>query len=114
MIAKFWWERDGKERCIHWLSWESLCVSTLDGGLGFKDFEAFNLAVLAKRGWCLIQNTVSLCYKVFNAKYFPNGSFMDAEVKYNASFVWKSLIEGRKVLELGLKWRIGDGCSVNI
>lgn len=44
LIARFWWGGDIDKRKIHWKNWESLCVSKLDGGLGF---EAFDLALLA-------------------------------------------------------------------
>ena len=48
MLARFWWGDVGTKRKMHWKKWEQLCISKLDGGLGFKDMEAFNLELLAK------------------------------------------------------------------
>ena len=114
IIAKFWWGSGGVKRGIHWLRWDSPCVSKLDGGLGFREFEAFNLALLAKQGWRLLQDEDTLCHRVMKAKYFPNGSFMDANMGSSPSFVWRSLIKGRKVLQAGCLWRVGDGHNISI
>ncbi|KAL0404334.1 UNVERIFIED_CONTAM: hypothetical protein Sradi_2074200 [Sesamum radiatum] len=45
LAANFFWH-NGEKRKIHWLSWDRLCSSKLDGGLGFQNLEAFNLALL--------------------------------------------------------------------
>lgn len=49
-IRRFWWggELDGKG--IHWVGWDQLVMSKLQGGLGFRDFHSFNLALLARQG----------------------------------------------------------------
>ncbi|KAL6219594.1 hypothetical protein ACLB2K_007353 [Fragaria x ananassa] len=50
LMAQFWWgDKEGKAK-IHWLSWDKLCRSKREGGLGFKNMHDYNLALLAKQG----------------------------------------------------------------
>jgi len=58
---------------MHWLSWEKLTVPKYKGGLVFRDIHTFNLAMLAKQAWRLVQNPTSLCAQVMQARYYPNG-----------------------------------------
>ena len=74
------------------------------GGLGFRNFQAFNLALLAKQGWRIMNNPNSLCAAVLKGIYFPSVSFMEASKGYRASWSWASLIKGQKVLKSGTHW----------
>ncbi|KAL0314690.1 UNVERIFIED_CONTAM: hypothetical protein Sangu_2313400 [Sesamum angustifolium] len=49
LSANFFWN-DGDRRKIHWLAWNQLCFRKLEGGLGFRNLEAFNLALLNSYG----------------------------------------------------------------
>ena len=51
-----------------------MCKPKALGGMGFKDLEKFNEAMLAKQLWRLLTDHTSLFYKVFRAKYFLSGS----------------------------------------
>lgn len=48
LMTHFWWGKKQEEQKIYWVSWRKMCKSKGDGGLGFKDLRAFNLALLAK------------------------------------------------------------------
>lgn len=50
MIAAFWWNSSPEAHKIHWLAWEKLCFPKDEGGLGFRNLYAFNLALLTKQG----------------------------------------------------------------
>ena len=81
--------------------------------MGFRELGKFNDAMLAKQVWRLVHDTDSLFDRVFKAKYFPTGSIFKAKAK-SGSYAWKSILESRKVILLGARWRMADGISVKI
>ena len=99
---------------IHWINWGKLCSPKNKGGMGFRDLNAFNLAMLTKQAWCLIQGTHSLFYRLYKAHYFPTCSFMDVDLGSNPSNVWQSLLQARELIKEGFAWQIGDGETVGV
>ena len=114
LIRKFWWGYNDAAKKVHWVSWERLCEAKEVGGMGFKEIEKFNEALLAKQVWRMMQNPESLCFRVFKARFFPNCSILDAKESNSGSYAWKSILSARDVIRKGMVWRIGDGQSVRI
>ncbi|XP_073367971.1 uncharacterized protein [Aegilops tauschii subsp. strangulata] len=112
--SNFWWGEANGERKVHWLAWTKMCKAKREGGMGFRDPEAFNQALLAKQAWRVLQLPSSLCARVLKARYFPEGSIMNATCPNEGSFTFESIIHGRELLRAGSVWRIGDGTSVKI
>lgn len=56
-----------------------LCIPKIRGGMGFRDLESFNLALLAKQVWRLLFEPDSLWSRVLRAKYYPNGKLLNAK-----------------------------------
>ncbi|CAN6698380.1 unnamed protein product [Malus baccata var. baccata] len=113
-IRNYWWRDNDQRKGIHWISWDRLMKQKKAGGMGFKDIQCVNLALLAKIGWRIILHPMSLLASVLKDKYFPGKTFGEAPKGKNTSWGWKGLLEARKVLDLGLRWRVGNGKSINI
>jgi hypothetical protein len=47
-----------------------------NGGMGFRDLQSFNLAMLAKQVLRLLSDPESLCARVVRDKYYPDGNFL--------------------------------------
>jgi len=99
---------------MHWFAWWKMCVPKEKGGLGFRDIASFNLALLAKQCWRLIENFDSLCARVLRAKYYPFGDILNCQLKKGASYVWQSIWAGIQTFKKGCIWRVGDGSKINI
>lgn len=74
----------------------------------------FNQALVAKQGWRIIQNPNSMVAKVLKAQYFKDTDFIKAKIGSNSSFIWKSILWGRQIINRGLRWRIEDGKRAQI
>ncbi|XP_040996130.1 uncharacterized protein LOC121242318 [Juglans microcarpa x Juglans regia] len=60
MFSRFWWSHKRGTNSIHWRSWETLGEVKSKGGLGFRNLNSFNKALMAKQVWRFIQYPDSL------------------------------------------------------
>lgn len=67
-------------------AWWKMCVPKKEGGMRFRDIHNFNLALLAKQAWRLIDNPKSLCATILRAKYFLDGDLLNATLKKKESY----------------------------
>ena len=109
LLNRFWWSHDHQKRKIHWIGGDRLCDKKDEGGLGFRDMECFNEALLAKQVWRLWHERDSLVARVLKARYYPSDDVLSARLGHNPSFTWRSLHGARSVIQLGTRWSVGNG-----
>ncbi|KAK6131702.1 hypothetical protein DH2020_034499 [Rehmannia glutinosa] len=114
MAAQFFWGGSENDRKLHWVSWNKIARSKDKGGLGFRHLRAFNLALLAKQAWRLLTQPSNLLSRILRAKYFPAGSFLDANLGSRPSWSWRSILESRVVLSLGARKLVRSGRQTRI
>ncbi|KAG7585995.1 Reverse transcriptase zinc-binding domain [Arabidopsis thaliana x Arabidopsis arenosa] len=113
-IAKFWWSSNGQTGGLHWLAWDKMCHSKANGGIGFRNVDDFNTALLAKQLWRLISVPDSLFAKVFKGRYYRKSDPMDPIKSYSPSYGWRSIVSARSLVNKGLIKRVGSGDSISV
>lgn len=89
---------------MHQISWSFMCNPKVHGGLGFKDLQSFNMALMAKQGWRILQHPNSLLSRVLKMKYFHATSFLQAQLDSTPFWSWQSILWGHQILLEGLHW----------
>ncbi|XP_019178363.1 PREDICTED: uncharacterized protein LOC109173576 [Ipomoea nil] len=91
MMNKYWWlSKSSNGGGVRWLAWNRMTFAKSEGGLGFKNLNKFNIALLAKQ------------------------DFLKAKLGSNPSYSWRSILAGVDVLRRGCFRRIGDGRATKI
>lgn len=114
MMSRFWWGHKDSSHKMAWMAWKGMGRSKKMRGLGFRELDSFNVALLAKQGWRIINFPDSLVARVYQAKYFLGGSFLGSTLGRNLSFIWRSIWNAKSLIQDGMMWRIGDGKNVRI
>lgn len=102
-MMDYWWNNSEQRNKIHWVGKERLNLPKHLGGIGFRDLECFNQALLAKQTWILLHDEESLFSRVFKSRYFANSEIMEAPYCTRPSYAWKTLLFGRELLRKSLK-----------
>ena len=111
---RFLWSGMGEDTKFHLVSWSQVCEPIQNGGLGVKDIQRFNKALLGKWLWRFGMERDALWRQVVAAKYGSNwGGWGTKEVKdsYGVS-LWKSIHRGWSSFSNHLFHLVGDGSRV--
>ncbi|XP_013617184.1 PREDICTED: uncharacterized protein LOC106323642 [Brassica oleracea var. oleracea] len=97
-----------------WVSWDKLTLPKSAGGLGFREIEQFNDALLAKHTWRLLKNPTSLLGQTLLNKYCQDDNILDVYAPNSASHGWRGILAGREIIKKGLGWAIGNGEKIKV
>lgn len=103
-----------KDSSIRWKKWKFMGETKSKGGIGFKDLETFNKALLAQQIWRIIEHSDSLAGQTLKAKYFPNTGVLKAKLNHNPFLIWRSFAHSIGLIKECMLWRVGNGNSIHI
>lgn len=112
-LMRFFWDSADKKK-ICWISWSKLTLPKLMGGLGIRDIQLFNIALLAKQAWRLVSAPDCLLSRVLIGKYCQKANFLEVSPISNASHGWRSVLMGKNILITHLGKAVGDGNSTRV
>lgn len=110
-ISKFWWSTKQDNRGLHWIAWEKICMPLDKGGLGFRDMENFNLALLAKQLWRIFQYPSSFLARILKGRYFWSSNPLDVGKANSPLYGWTTMMAARDLLKSGHRKSIGSGAN---
>lgn len=83
-------------------------------GMGFRDVDSFNSAMLAKQCWRILTNPNSLSARILKEKYFKKQNLLSSKLGWCPSVMWRGLWSSLKLLKEGIVSRVGNGKKIKI
>lgn len=113
-VLRFWWSMSSNNKGLHWVVWDKICTPLEEDGLGFRGFNDFNLALLAKQVWRLLIYPQSLLARVLKVRYYRYSKtmvtgkacnhLMDGAVLWRQSRFWIRIL--KKVIGTGVDAKV--------
>ena len=113
-LTRFWWDGPDGTRKMCWVSWDTLTKPKAQGGLGLRDIQLFNQALLAKLAWRILTAPNCLLSRILLGKYCHNKSFLEVSVPKVCSHGWRSVLHGLELLKPHLGKAIGNGQATRV
>lgn len=114
VLTRFWWDVKPEIRKMCWVSWDRLTLPKSAGGLGFREIEEFNDALLAKHTWRLLKDPSSLLGQTLLNKYCRYEDLLYVSAPGSASHGWRGILAGREIIKKGMGWVVGSGETIKI
>jgi len=114
---KFLWEWGRQNKSISWVSWDNVCKPLQERGLGVNELRSFNLALLVKWKWRLMNGEGGKWKEVIVFKYGIASDISQVKLKYQ-SWWWRDLAktcgDGNEEgwFQKAFEWKVGNGITV--
>ena len=95
------------------IAWDKICSPKKYGGLGLRKTAAVNLAFLAKLAWKFLTTPENFWVQMIIAKYGNPDRFFNCKPRQSDSWVWKCILRLRPFIKQGLRWKLGNGKTIN-
>lgn len=114
ILIRFLWNASEEQKKISWISWDKITKYKAEGGLGLRDIQVFNQALLAKQAWRILKNLSSLMSRILLGKYCNNKAFLEVKQPATCSHGWRGIINGRDLLSKHLGKAVGNGDTIKV
>jgi hypothetical protein len=112
IIRRFWWagvQEDNHTSPIAYRSWDDMCKSTKDGGLGIRDMQLINKSLMIQSAWNVATNKNPFLSSILKAKYYLNKTFWTAPTARPRSIYWSSVLRVKHHLHSNATLQIHAG-----
>ncbi|KAJ9536724.1 hypothetical protein OSB04_un000109 [Centaurea solstitialis] len=113
MFRDFLWAHgsSSKGRCR--VAWAEVCKTHENGGLGLRRMTTWNRALVSRNLWDILSEKNSLWTTWVKRYYLQSLDFWTCSKKPKWSWVFRKMMELRDTMKVFIRWRLGDGRSIN-
>ncbi|XP_019261368.1 PREDICTED: uncharacterized protein LOC109239280 [Nicotiana attenuata] len=110
LAANFFWGMEKDKNKYHWASWQKLCHTKEEGGIGLRSIEDVCRAMEYKQWW-LFRTKETLWGDFLMAKYCKRSHPISKKWDSGQSQTWKRMMINKKEAENHIQWRLHSGNS---
>ncbi|XP_021996237.1 uncharacterized protein LOC110893435 [Helianthus annuus] len=108
-MRNFLWSQGSFQHGKAKVSWKSICVPKLEGGLGIRQIGDVNKALMVSHVWSILTSCESLWVAWIHSSRLKGRNFWDCKAVPNCCWSWRKLLQLWSLVR-GYIWsRIGDG-----
>ncbi|XP_059068379.1 uncharacterized mitochondrial protein AtMg00310-like [Cryptomeria japonica] len=111
-LVTFFWQGANSSHKISLISWDKICTSKEDGGVGIKNLRDQGRALGAKLVWRLFRTPHLKWARLLNQKYLNGEDPIQIFRETNpprGSCLWNFMLDCRKIISDRLTWNLGSG-----
>ncbi|GJX66900.1 RNA-directed DNA polymerase, eukaryota, reverse transcriptase zinc-binding domain protein [Tanacetum coccineum] len=114
MFKRFLWNAGDSAQGKARVAWKSACRPKEQGGLGIKPLKQWNVVLLIKHFWKIIENKESLWAKWVNTVRLKDKSIWEIEMDKSDSSGWKTMLTIRETVKDHVWYNIGNGKNTSV
>ncbi|GJW77555.1 hypothetical protein Tco_0139237 [Tanacetum coccineum] len=96
------------------VAWDVISLPKTEGGLGIRNLDTFNIALMTKHIWNIISNRKSLWVNWINIYQLRGRSFWDIPIRAEASWGWRKLLQLWEKVWPFFWVKIGNGLNISV
>ncbi|GJT41700.1 hypothetical protein Tco_0941565 [Tanacetum coccineum] len=114
LIYGFLWCNGELKRGKVKIAWKDICLPKSEGGLGLRNLEVFNFALMTTHIWNIISSKESLWVRWIHTYKLRGRTIWDVPVKDEMSWGWRKLLQLRDIMRPFFSVTLGNGNSTSL